>query len=37
VFGTYPAQSKGPPDAILDRIAARRGAGAVARWRKGDE
>jgi sarcosine oxidase subunit delta len=35
VFGTYPAQSRRPPDAILDRIAARRGAGAIARWRKG--
>ena len=31
VFGTYPAQSKGPPQAILDRIAERRGAAAAAR------
>ncbi len=35
VFGTYPAQSKGPPPAVLDRIADRRGAGAAARVGRG--
>ena len=35
VFGTYPAQSRQPPDAILERIAARRGAAVAARFRKG--
>jgi sarcosine oxidase subunit delta len=35
VFGSYPAQSKGPPAELLGRIAARRGAAAVARWQGG--